>query len=238
MRPTGGDPTTRVGDIYLGYTDLRLGSTNREGVKADDAWQDFGFDLDGLCTNSSTCNGVEMLGCKSGGPSIPYDGLLCRDNTFARLQPVIAAVPELGERFGLGEEAFNCELWRGGWNEIVRISGYSGMPDDPRVRVDFYSSPGVQREPVWKCPEEDYKDKYPRWLSSTAWGITDATLTGPIGAPGTLPDSKFADANAYVRNGYLVAQKPDDGEQGFLGNGTSYRGFSSRVRRLCSSVAS
>lgn len=230
-RPPGGDDTARVGDIYLGFTELRLGSTNRNGEKTDDAWQEFGFDLDGMCTNSSTCPGVEMQSCKSAVVALPYDGELCRDNTFARLQPVIAAVPELGARFGLGEEAFNCELWRGGWNDIVRISGYNGEANDPLVRLDYYRSTGIQEALSWKCPAEGFKDKYPRWLSSRKWGIIDTGLTGPIIGPGTLPDSKFADVEAYVRDSYLVARLPDDSEAGFIGDGTSYRGFKFKTQK-------
>jgi cysteine-rich repeat protein len=230
-RPPGGDDTARVGDIYLGFTELRLGSTNRDGEVTDDAWQDFGFDLDGLCTNSSTCPNVEMQGCKSAVAAIPYDGQLCRDNTFARLQPVIAAVPELGARFGLGEEAFNCELWRGGWNVVVKISGYNGESNDPLVRLDYYQSTGIQETLPWTCPAEGFKEKYPRWLSSRKWGVVEAGLTGPIGAPGTLPNSRTADAEAYVKDGYLVARLPDDAEQGFIGNGTSYRGFKFKTQK-------
>jgi len=230
-RPAGGDDTARVNDIYLGFTDVRLGSTNKNGETTMDAWMDFGFDLDGLCTNSATCSGEDQQSCKPGGDTIPFDGEECRDNTFAKLQPVIAAVPEIGERFGLSEEVFNCELWRGGWNNVVRISGYNGELNDSIVRVDFYQSAGIQETLPWACPSEGFKDKYPRWLPSRKWSIVKDQLTGPVTAPGTLPDSKTADPEAYVRDGYLVARLPDDAPQGFSGATTSYRGFKFKAQK-------
>lgn len=220
-----------VPDIYVGLTSLRVGSTDVAGKESETAWQGFGFDLDGTCTNSSSCTGQTRQSCKPGSAAIPFDGELCRDNTFARLQPVIAAVPELGERFGLGEDVFNCELWRGGWNEIVRVSNYNGEPNDPQVRVDFYLSTGIQEELAWECPAKDFRTHYPRWLSSRKWGVVSNGLSGPITTPGTLPDSKVADVEAYVRGGYLVARFPDDSEQGFLGKGDPYRGFSFKVQK-------
>jgi hypothetical protein len=44
-RPAGGDDTARISDIFLGFTELRLGSTNNDGEKSDDAWMEFGFEL-------------------------------------------------------------------------------------------------------------------------------------------------------------------------------------------------
>jgi len=224
-RPSGADSAGSVGEFYLGFTRVRLGTTNREGNATDDAWEDFGLDLDGVCTNSSTCQGTSAVSCRAAVAALPYDGQLCRDNTFARLQPVVAKVPEIGERFGLSEDVINCALWRGSYNTIVRITGYDGTADDAQVRVDFYASNGIQEPLAWNCPSSNFREDYPRWPVSRKWRISEADLTRPVTSEGSLPDSKVADAHAYVKHGYLVAQIPDDAEQGFLGDNAPYRGF-------------
>jgi len=114
-----------------------------------DAWQSFGFDLDGHCTNAGTCMGTNVRSCRAPTEQIAFDGALCRDNTFASLQPVAAAAPEVGKRFGISENEFNCNLWRGSYTMILRVSGYNGQPDDANVRVDMYVSPGTVTDRGW-----------------------------------------------------------------------------------------
>jgi cysteine-rich repeat protein len=233
-RPIGGDDAARIADIYLGFSQVRLGGINEKGEASEDAWEDFGFDLDGVCTNSRTCTGVtNQSSCRASSISIPYDGQLCRDNTFARLQPVIAAVPELGERFGLSEDNFNCHLWRGTYTPVLRISGYNGEQNDPLVRLDVYASTGLEEAAPWDCPSDDFRTRYPRWLASRTFGIDKSAFAGTATQTeaGKLPDSKYADPVAYVRNGYLVAHMPDDTVAGFYGDAMPYRGFVMRFQK-------
>ncbi|HKP58832.1 MAG TPA: DUF4215 domain-containing protein [Polyangiales bacterium] len=223
-RPTGADNPATVPPFYLGFSEIRVGSTNRDGKMTEDAWEDFGFDLDGTCTNSKTCDNAVAVSCKSAVPAVPFDGQLCRDNTFARLQPVIAAVPELGKRFGLDQDTFNCALHRGEYNVIARISNYNGEDTDAHVRVDFYISNGIEEDVPWECPNDKFRD-YPRWRSSMHWSVDKSMLSGPVFGQGVLPDSKYFDADAYVKHGYLVARMPDGARFGFVGDGNPYRGF-------------
>jgi cysteine-rich repeat protein len=230
--PAGDVPTeaTGEGDIYLGWTRIRLGAYLPDGSSDPDAWQGFGLDLDGTCTNSADCRAVSgAVSCKSPAPQIPFDGELCRDNTFARLQPVAAMVPEIGTTFGISEGVFNCELWRGSYNLITKISGYNGQPNDPHVRVDFYASDGLERPMGWSCPVEDYAATYPLWRTSATWRIDESTLSAPIESEGSLPDSVNADPDAYVRDGFLVARPPDGTNFRLIGNAMPYRGFPLRV---------
>jgi cysteine-rich repeat protein len=221
-----------IPDVYLGWTQLRLGETRLDGTRADNAWQGFGLDLDGVCTNSATCPGVEgAQSCLAATQQIPYDGELCRDNTFASLQPVAAAVPEIGQRFGISEALFNCNLWRGTYNVLLKLSGYNGAPNDSAVRVDFYVSPGLARTPAWNCPLDNFKTTYPLWRTVADWRVDPADLSQPIAQPGTLPDSRVADPHAYVKDGYLVTQVPDDALLRFAGDGKPHRGFALKAQK-------
>jgi cysteine-rich repeat protein len=162
--------------------------------------------------------------CRPGSDQIPFDGELCRDNTFASLQPVAAAVPEIGERFGIGEAEFNCNLWRGSYTLVTRLSGYNGQANDSDVRAELYVSPGLVRAQQWQCPTENFAELYPLWRLSHAFKIDPANLVGTAQGD-LLPESIVSDAHAYVRDGYLVFTIPDGSTVRLAGDGTRYRGF-------------
>ena len=227
QRPsTASDGEGQLPEIYLGWTRVSLGETGADGKPSDAAWQSFGLDLDGKCTNAATCSEqVDVQSCRAATKRIPYDGALCRDNRLASLQPMLAAVPEIGKRYGIGESVFNCNLWRGTYNVVLKLSGYNGDSDDPEVRADFYMSPGLQRLPPWTCPVQDFSESYPLWQVSADWQIDKADLTAEVAKPGSLPASKIADVHAYVRGGYLVAELPDDAVLRLVGASSAYRGF-------------
>ena len=227
------DDNGDVGPIYLGFTKIRVGSTTLAGDTADDAWQGFGLDLDGSCTNSVSCQDRHEQSCKATTTTLPFDGRLCRDNTFARLQPVVASVPEIGETFGLSEKVFNCALWRGTYNDIFRISGYNGQPEDAQVRVDFYRSTGVEESSPWSCEGEldSFATKYPRWRSSLTWRGIESDFAEPMRANSGWPNSLYADANAYVHHGYVVARVPDDATFGFATDEPGHRGFQFKTQQ-------
>ena len=215
-----------TGELYFGWTHVRLGETALDGKPSDTAWQSFGLDLDGRCTNASTCPGmVDVQACRPATAQIPFDGALCRDNRFGHLQSVLGGVPEIGERYGIHEDALNCNLWRGTYNVVLKLSGYNGTSDDSDVRVDLYLSTGLERMPPWACPSDRVQESYPQWQVSAPWQIDRAELSADITKPGSLPASKLADAHAYVRANYLVAQLPDDALLRFASRSTTARAF-------------
>lgn len=220
-----------VPPIYLGVYRLWIGASDLDGNPTEDAWQGFGMDIDGICTNSMTCaNAGSPVACLSAGAMIPFDGNLCRDNTFARLQPTVAAVPCIPQALGISEDLTNCNLWNGNFTIVVKVSRYNGTPNDDSIRVDYYVSPGLQLPPGWECPRDDFR-QFPRWLASTPWTIADRELTGPIVSPGELPDSIQFDETGYVRDGYLVAGIPNGANLDLAGeNGVGlFPGFDLRI---------
>lgn len=221
-----------TGELYFGWTNVRLGETALDGKPSDTAWQSFGLDLDGRCTNAATCPSmVDVQACRPATAQIPFDGALCRDNRFGHLQSVLAGVPEIGERFGIHEAALNCNLWRGTYNVVLKLSGYNGTSDDSDVRVDLYLSTGLERMPPWACPSERVQESYPQWQVSAPWQIDRSELSADIAKPGSLPASKLADAHAYVRANYLVAQLPDDALLRFASRSTSARAFALKLQQ-------
>lgn len=214
--PTQGDrpkntPADSIGDLHFAISSMALGSLDRKGEATDGAWKTLGLDLDGLCTTSETC-AVEpkTFACASVG-SAPGDGRECRDNTFGRLEADAIAVEGLGVDFGLSNDAFNCALCRGDYNFVFRISGWNGTPDDESVRLDFYPSPGLEKKPAWQC---DLKStgawkKNSCWGAKDKWTIQKGTTDGSV-KPGALPNALLSDPSAYVRDGFVVGQLPEN----------------------------
>lgn len=125
----------------------------------------FGLDVDGSCTNSGTCEGVKTMSCRSRSMELPYDGANCRDNAFANWVAVASMIPQIAETCGLSEESLNCGLARGSYNMLIRLRGYDDSLHDPEVRVDWYTSPGLEKQPSGKCVETDFRQA-PPWRYS------------------------------------------------------------------------
>jgi hypothetical protein len=197
-----------VAPIYLAITSTRLGSLNREGNPDPAAWQEIGYDLDDTCTGADTCEGADSPpSCKPTVPQISTDGQYCRDNTFGRLEFTAALVPELAKKYGLSDDAFNCALCVGHYNYVLKISGYNGEPNDDRVRVDLYPSPGLVKPLPWNCDDPSWKTR-PCFTPDQVFKVEKGGMANPRPGP-DLPDAKTFDDNAFVKDGYLVLSLKD-----------------------------
>lgn len=208
-RPKDSGSGEDIAPIYLGWNHISTGDTEDDG-ELSEAWQNVGLDLDGVCTNSSTCDMQESeQSCRAQSEMIPYDGLACRDNRFGAILARLRIIPDVAKRFGFSEALLNCNLHRGSYTVVLKVSAYNGTANDSEVRIDVYSSPGVVTALPWECSPDDSGASYPLWRASAAFKIDSNDLVDPMGEAGNLPDSKMADPNAYVRDGYLVAHFPD-----------------------------
>lgn len=231
-KPTAG---ADVGAIYLGLTKMYLGEsmppTIGPGVvdtsAAPDPYEWIGLNMDGLCTNPISCVDApsDVAPCQTPG-LYPADGVGCRDNMFGKLEPIAAINQQLGVPFGINENDFNCELHRGGFSILFKISEYNGTPNDDQVRVDVYDSPGLEDNlPTWDCLTDKTKwDTEAPWLLPQRWYVDKANLDGSITTPGQLPPAKRVyDPAAYVKDGYVVARIPDGEEVRFIGDRATVR---------------
>ncbi len=195
--------------IYLAVQSTRLGSLGEDGKLNNNAWQDIGFDLDGVCTGVDSCPGDDTPpSCKPTVPQISIDGHDCRDNTFGRLEYAAALVPELSKKYGLNDDAFNCALCVGDYNYLFRVTGYNGEENDDKVRLDLYPSPGLERPLPWDCADPTWKDR-PCFTPDNEFTAAADSMNDP--RPGRdFTDAKVFDDSAYVRDGYLVVTLPAD----------------------------
>lgn len=220
-RPEQSDPGATLAPIYFATTRMRFGSANDDQALTpnDKAWLDIGLDIDKSCTNSPTCAGtdgglINENACKN-DLVIPFDGKNCRDNQIGKLYPVAALSPFVGPLFGVTEPNWNCAFHRGEFAVFLKVSEYNGQPNDDSVRVDVYTSIGLQNLQSWSCTSgpngtvpPDWFDQAP-WLSTAHWKIASRSIS--LAAPDAgsdLPDSKYSDPAAYVRDGYLFTALP------------------------------
>ena len=202
--------------IYLAIRSMRFGAEEVDGGVSTTAWKDIGFDLDDKCTSSDTCigdGGAPVVSCKSTGAGVPYDGDYCRDNTFGRLEVTASTIPELGGKYGLNDDAFNCALCVGDYNFVIKFSDYNGTAEDDHVRVDLYPSPGLDSPLPWNCQTGEWKN-HPCITPDQALNIEDGHT--PTGGP-DLGDSDISDPNAYVHEGYIVITLPTNTQFAFPG---------------------
>ena len=206
-RPAAGDMST-VAPIYLALTAMRLGSLDPNNQPSTTAWQDIGFDLDGVCTQSPTClTNSPVESCKRTGAAVPVDGNYCRDNTFGELEVKAASIQKVGGTYGLNDDAFDCALCVGDYNFLIKISNYNGQADDDQVRVDLYPSPGLEPPLPADCTSPNWRMHTACFTPDAPFTIRDTAVTLQQGGP-MLPDAVINDPNAYVRGGYIVAQLP------------------------------
>jgi hypothetical protein len=206
-QPSG---ATALPPITLAIHDVELGALNKDGGADPNAWKDVGFDLDGLCTGSPTCDLGDQptpIPCKAPTASIAYDGNYCRDNTFGRLEYTVSLVPEIVTKYGINDDAFNCALCVGDYNILIRLTDYNGTDTDDHVRVDLYPSPGLEKILPWDCSNDSWRS-HPCFTPDQAWTVWDKFLTAQHDGPDLAPSTSFDDS-AFVRNGYLVAHLPD-----------------------------
>jgi hypothetical protein len=200
---------TELAPLYLAVQETRLGSLNPDGGLDNNAWQDIGFDLDGICTGVDSCEGDDSPpSCKPTVPQISTDGHFCRDNTFGRLEYAAALVPELSKKYGLSDDAFNCALCVGDYNYLFRISHYNGEQNDDQVRVDLYPSPGLETPLPWNCADPSWKT-HPCFTPDQQFQATPDSMNNPQAGP-NFADAKIFDDHAFVKDGYLIVNLPPD----------------------------
>ena len=236
-RPGASDPGSSVAPIYLAMSRMRFGSAADDDELSPDmtAWASIGFDLDTSCTASTTCEvggtPVEEHACQN-SLLVPNDGIECRDNQIGKLFPVAALSPMVGPLFGITEPDWNCALHRGTFGVIVKVSDYNGQPNDTSVRVDLYTTIGLQQLPSWTCTDGPGGTVPPQWynqapwLHTKRWKVAQRSISLSASDAGMdLPNAKAADQAAFVRNGYLFARFPQSSELWLDGQRAHVPGF-------------
>ncbi|MCA9622141.1 MAG: hypothetical protein KC731_24125 [Myxococcales bacterium] len=190
-----------------------------------------GYDLDGRCS----CQGETDL-CTPPSfaryPNLLCDGPSARDNNASRVFAEAATYFNTD----ISSTAFSTQLFEGDYGILVRVRDYNGEPNDRRVRVGFYPSPGIRRDPCndpTALPAWDGEDRWPIDARALAAGVGSGGMGGsgggasggsggsdcPVEPDPALDEPIYFDDNAYVAGYVLVASLPKS--QLFLSRGRS-----------------
>ncbi|MRG90650.1 hypothetical protein [Polyangium spumosum] len=156
-------------------------------LKTDSQGVDLGLDLDRFCS----CQG-EGRSCvpPEGQPEeISCDKSQGRDNQI----PALFNYVELALQKGDLSKYYTGFAEVGNWSVLFHVSGYNGQPNDAKVRVAWYGSPGTAFVPAWQ--------------GSDAWPIATSALLDPT----NVSTPRYVDDFAYVANGTLVLSAPAGG---------------------------
>jgi hypothetical protein len=137
-----------------------------------------GYDLDDTCTvdkATETCLGSKPHSDPAGSGGI--------DNNAGDLFNLVNSRTDLEKRVNDGIVVGKNSL-------LVRLGGYNGKADDPRVTVSIYASPGLL--------DGSGQPQPPQFVDTEAWSLDDAQFNA-------ITDLPTATTDGYVANGTVVA---------------------------------
>lgn len=196
-RPSGMDDGRDIGEVVWALKEPRL---RQDG----EAWRTIGFDRDGLCTLPGTMPEHECIPPEDTA-SIEVDGDNGIDNSFGHnIWPILQAAEPTLEMVAVSAQE------DGTGNIIVKVLGWNGERNDPRVTVHVSTS--VDAAPrTGDTPPEVMLDggdvvvvgsgemlPPPMWEDDWFWVRSDAYLMNDLDEP------KVQDTNAYVANNTIV----------------------------------
>lgn len=200
-RPAGADPMETT-ELAFALRDLVL---DQRGV----AWMSIGYDLDDRCSQPlpPTEDGgapVWDIECEppSDSASPETDGMEGIDNSFGHNFPLLlfAFVPNV-------QESLETEQLAGRGLVLLRVRGWNGEDDDPRVEVVV--STAVRTDPA--------EGDVPQWDGTD---VFIPSVEDFVGGDPTRP-ATFND-NAYVSGRTLVVALPDRSELVWAGDGLTF----------------
>lgn len=189
-------------EVYFGLRDVVLDQ------QADGLWARVGFNLDGYCTGSPDWeNGCQPI-ARARPQADGDDGI---DNTFGKeLFPLVDSVVP-----GLNETARMSQL-KGVGLPILRVRGWNGTRNDPRIHVTITQAVGsVAGNDDGSKPDVVFENHEPRLPNGEPapeplWDGNDYTwVRSDTFLAGNPDDPLVYDNNAYVADGVFVMHLPD-----------------------------
>jgi hypothetical protein len=181
-------------EVLVAITSIDLG--DEELPDGRRAYREIGFDLDGVCANLGERPTCRTFAWAKGDPTDGVDGidngggaLMHAEVEVFNIAPFTSKTVSQGIRTGTVAPV-----------ALLRIRGYNLRVKDDSVTLDWYLAEAKGTTPEAK----------PQLDGSDAWPIWDGTLEqGTSFTPGgSLPPSRFRDADAYVEDYTLVARLP------------------------------
>ena len=155
--------------------------------QADDVWLNYGYDLDGYCTNIATERSCEP----PLGGTVAIDGERGLDNAAGErlLSILVEGFPTVAEQAQIDQASGRAAV-------VLRVRGYNGLDDDPSVEVALMQS-------VHAIPEGGTLGDDPAWDGRDRWYVSEADFVS-----GDPEDPLVLDDTAYVAGRTLVMEIP------------------------------
>ena len=185
-RPDKDDPSTKDFEFYEAIKSLDFGAGDAGVIPS------YGFNLDGMCT-CPMAESCKPLGSDGGGPPKHCDDEAGVDNSGGAL------IRQFSSSAGFFDQGFiNTKIAEGVFGALIRVRGYNGQANDTKVELSVYVSNGTEgiQQGNAAVPKLDGNDK---------WTIDPVSLLGGTIPDGGVPVPNAYDLNAYVRDGFLVA---------------------------------
>lgn len=241
-RPAGATTPTGARSLWLGVKHFHFAHSN-DALKKPGAWEDWGWDIDGLCTGAVP---TEQVGsCQRSSKVTPdqvRDGNRCRDNNFGS-----QIVPQLSIYNNQFENETNAALLEGKPTWLFVLEDLGDGADDPYVPAKLYLVAGMpdKTRPAWDGT--DIRQVLPRsvtgtdpkaavvtfpkgYLKDNVWVSGEPAkfdFALPIGATGELQPMQIqagiiafqlnpAHSNVVDGTGQVAGAMPVSGLEGFL----------------------
>jgi len=173
-RPAGAPTPTGARSLWLGVKHFHFAHSN-DALKKPGAWEDWGWDIDGLCTGPT---GPDQTGSCQRSPKVTpdqiSDGKRCRDNNFGA-----QIVPQLSIYNNQFENDTNNALLEGGPSWLFVLEDLGEGADDPYVPAKLYLATAMpdKTRPAWDGT--DVRQVLPRSVTDSS--IKQAVITFPKG---------------------------------------------------------
>lgn len=190
--PPPADPGAPPGDgpgATFAMSHIYLGDTEPNGAPSQNAWKQYGFDIDGQISDKSStyhCR-VQEGGTKS---NIQTDGIGGIDNSFgANIMPVFLG---LMSDFSM---QFNEAIQQGDQSYLIKIDGLGSGPSYAGLPASIFNAAPLGHMPSW-----DGGDAWPVFCE-----FMNACLNNDTPQISDGNDSMTAYPNSYVVNGVWVS---------------------------------
>lgn len=173
-RPAG-DPVAGGGrTLYLGVKHFHFAHSN-DALKVPGAWQDWGYDIDGLCTGDvASAQAGTCIRNAAITPEQVRDGKNCRDNNFGS-----QIVPLLNIYNGQFENDTNTGLGTGAPAWLVELDDLGDGSDDPYVPAKLYLAAPMPPKQLPAWDGTDVRSVLPRSVSGS--DVKQAVVSFPKG---------------------------------------------------------
>lgn len=200
-RPEGlpATPSGKGRTLWVAVKRIYIGSMTSLGVSSDDAWREWGYDLDHVCTSleDSKTNIGTCRRHPEAKQDFLEDGDLCRDNNFGH--HVVALLNVSSDGF---EKRVNEGILEGNTTWLFRISDVDDGANDGYAPAKLYRAQGVKMA-GFKWDGTDVRKV-----------LTDSVVGGDLEKPfGDFP-------KGYIKDDVWVSGEPALHQLGLPGSGS------------------